>query len=67
MKLFEKLHGGKITSKSEVQTVLVFDISKTFQNEMSKEQQFFVFQKQIKISTSNLHHFCIKTASKNIS
>ena len=36
MKLFEKLHGGKITSKSEVQTVLVFDISKTFQKEMSK-------------------------------
>ena len=67
MKLFGKLHGGKITSKSEVQTVLVFDISKTFQNEMSKEQQFFVFQKQIKISTSNLHHFYIKTASKNVS
>ena len=67
MKLFEKLHGGKITSKSEVQTVLVFDISKTFQKEMSKGQQFFVFQKQIKISTSILHHFCIKTASKNIS
>ena len=59
---FEKLHQNKITSKSEVQTALVFNISKTFHKEMAKRQRFFVFQKQIKISTSN---FTIKNASKN--
>ena len=43
----EKVHRNEITSKSKVKTALVFEILKTFQNEISKRQRFFVFQKQI--------------------
>ena len=32
-----------------------------------KRQQFFIFQKQVKISIRNFHQFSIKIASKNTS
>ena len=64
---FEKVHRNQITSKSDVPTVLVLDISKTFKKEMLNWQRFFVFQKYIKISTSNLHRFSMKIAPKNTS
>ena len=64
LKHFEKVHRNDIRSKSEVQRAFVFDLSKTFQKEMLKRQRFFVFQKQIKISTLNLHQFSIKITSK---
>ena len=48
--------------KKDVQTTLVFDISKTYQKEISKRPQFFLFQKYIKISTSKLHQFPIEIA-----
>ena len=60
--LFWKVHRNEITFKSEVQTALFFDISTTFQIEMSKWHQLFVFQKQIKISFSKLNQFFMKIA-----
>ena len=53
---FEKVHRNEITPKKDVQTTLVFDVSKTYQRQISKKAQFFVFQKHIKISTSKLHN-----------
>ena len=61
---FEKVHRNKILSKRDFQTTLVFDISKTYQKEISKPPWFSVFQNYIKISTSRLRQFYVKIASK---
>ena len=67
---FEKVHRNKITSKSKVQAALVFDISKTFQKDMSNRQLLFVFKNKSKsarriciIFPSKLHQKYIETKS----
>ena len=54
-----KVHQNNIKSKSVIQTTLVFNISETYQKEISKRHQFFAFQDQIKICAPKLHHFSI--------
>ena len=57
-----------IKSKRDIQTTLVFNISKTYQNQISKNHNFikkpqlFVFQNRIKICsvTSVFHPICTK-------
>ena len=52
-------------SKTNTETTLVFDISKTYQKEISQWPRFFVSQKHIELSTLKLHQFSIEIASKN--
>ena len=49
----------------DVQTTLAFDISKSYEKEISKQPRCFVFQKHINRSTSRLYHFSIEIAKKN--
>ena len=59
---FEKVHRNKITSERDVQATLVFNISKTYQKEISKQPPLFDIQKHMKISTPLLHQFFIEIA-----
>ena len=52
--------------RNENQTTLVYDISKTYQKEISLRSRFFVFEKHIKIISPKLHQISIEIASKKI-
>ena len=54
---FRKVYRNEITSKRDIQMTLVFDISKTYQKEISKQPRVFVFQKHIKISRRSCINF----------
>ena len=53
---FEKGHQNDIKSKRDIQTTLLFDISKTYQKETSKHAKFFAFQNHIKICVTTVFH-----------
>ena len=51
----EKVYQNDIKYKRDIETTLVFNISKTYQKNISKRQQFFPFQNRRKLCTSKLH------------
>ena len=55
----EKVHQNDIKSKRDIQTTLIFNISKTYKKEISKRPQYFALQNHIKICTPKLHQFSI--------
>ena len=55
----EKVHQNDIKSKRDIQTTLIFNISKTYKKEISKRPQFFALQNHIKICAPKLDQFSI--------
>ena len=52
-------------SKSEVQTSLIFDISKTYPNRYKKDNDFLSFKDRSKSAPRIFINFTLKIASKN--
>ena len=52
----EKVHQNDIKSKRDIQTTLVFNISKTYQKEILKQPQLFTFKNHIKICVTSVFH-----------